>query len=461
MKVSPEIFKAYDIRCIPGQDCDAKTFYLIGQEMVKALDAKKMAIGRDARESSPRLQQALIQGVLDAGADVVDLGLITTPMLYFSSHFLPDVDSAMSVTASHNPGEWNGAKACLRDAVPVGQEEAFEQVRERVLARQDEEIEVPEEAHSSQGQLSKRDIKEDYYRYFSKFAKLGDKKFKVVIDCANTMGVLELPFYEKYLADNFEVVKMYCDLENSAYRNAHEANPLKTETLQELQEKVKEEQADLGIAYDGDADRVGFVDEKGEIIPMDLVTGLIAKVFLEDEKNKGRIFLYDLRSSRAVKEVIEENGGIAHECRVGHTLIKKQMREEDALFAGELSGHYYFQANKNGEVSTLAALTLLNLMAETGQPISELVQDLRRYYHSGEINFVVQDKEAVMNKLKEIYSDGQLSELDGIKIDYPDWWFNVRPSNTEPVLRLNMEAKTAELLEEKKREIIDLIRQYS
>ncbi len=459
MKTNPEIFKAYDIRGIYGKDCDEKTFYLIGQEMVKALGVKKMAVGRDARESSPVLYNALMQGILDMGVDVVALGVITTPMLYFSSHFLKDVDGAMSVTASHNPGEWNGVKTCLRNAVPVGGEVGIDVTKVGVLARENEEINIPKKAHSSKGMLSEYDIKEDYYNYFVKFAKLGDKKFKIVVDCANAMGVLELPFYEKYLANNFEVVKLDCDLENSAYQNSHEANPLKTETLVNLQKKVVSENADLGIAYDGDADRVGFVDEKGVIIPMDLVTGLIAKVLLEKEENKGRVILYDLRSSRAVKEVIEENGGIAHECRVGHTLIKAQMLEENALFAGELSGHYYFQANKNGEVSTLAALTLLNLMAKTGQPISELVQDLRRYYHSGEINSEVGDKEAVIEKLKEKYSDGELSELDGIKIDYPDWWFNVRQSNTEPVLRLNVEAKTKEMMEEKRDELLAIIRE--
>jgi phosphomannomutase len=458
MKINPEIFKAYDIRCIYGEDCDAKTFYLIGQEMVKILGVKKMAIGCDARESSPILHNALMQGVLDAGVDVVNLGMITTPMLYFSSHFLSDVDGAMSITASHNPGEWNGVKTCLRNAVPVGKKNGINATRDNVLKRQSEEINALEQAHSSKGKLTNIDIKKDYYNYFLKFAKLVDKKFKVVIDCANTMGVLELPFYKKYLANNFEVVELYCDLENSAYKNSHEANPLKVETLAELQKKVVEESADLGISYDGDADRVGFVDEKGAVIPMDLVTGLISKVLLEKEENKGRIILYDLRSSRAVKEVIEENGGIAHESRVGHTLIKKQMMDENALFTGELSGHYYFQANKNGEVSTLAALTLLNLMAETGDAISELIQDLRRYHHSGEINSEVEDKEAILTKLKEQYSDGELSELDGIKIDYADWWFNVRQSNTEPVLRLNVEAKSKEMMEEKRDELLKIIR---
>ncbi|HIP49286.1 MAG TPA: phosphomannomutase/phosphoglucomutase [Lutibacter sp.] len=457
MKLNPEIFKAYDVRGIYGEDFDEQAMYLIGQEAVKELGAKKLAIGRDARESGDILYQSLIQGVLDAGADVVSLGLVTTPMLYFSSHFFDDVDGAIAVTASHNPGEWNGVKICRRNATPVGSASGLNNIRDGVIERQNEEVNTPEKASSSKGELSAYNLKPEYYEYFTKFAKLGDKKFKVVIDCANTMGILELPFYKEYLKDNFEVVELYCDMD-SAYVGSHEANPLKIETLEELQKKVVAENANLGISYDGDADRVGFVDENGEIIPMDLATGLIAKVLLEKEENKGSTILYDLRSSRAVKEVIEESGGVAHECRVGHAFIKQQMVKEDALFAGELSGHYYFQANKNGEVSTLAALILLNLMAETNESISELVKDLRRYSHSGEINSEVEDKDAVITALEEKYSDGKFSELDGIKVDYSDWWFNVRASNTEPVLRLNIEAKTQEQMEEKRDELLKLIR---
>jgi phosphomannomutase len=274
------------------------------------------------------------------------------------------------------------------------------------------------------------------------------------------MGYFELPFYidKKYLGEHFEVIKLYCDIE-SAYEGSHEANPLKTETLDELRERVIAERADIGIAYDGDADRVGFVDEKGEVIPMDLATGLIAKTLLHNKSEEdSNVILYDLRSSRAVKEVIEEAGGVARECRVGHAFIKEQMREHDALFAGELSGHYYFNANKNGEVSTLAVITLLNLMAETKKPISALVEDLRRYFHSGEINSEVEDKDAVISKLKEEYGDGELTQMDGIKIDYPEWWFNVRASNTEPLLRLNLEAKTKEIMEEKRDELLSIIR---
>ncbi len=444
--MNKEIFKAYDIRGIYPTDIDEDTVYKIGRAIVDELDAKVLAVGRDARESGPLLHKALISGVTDAGCDVIDLGMITTPMLYFSSHQL-DVDGAIAVTASHNPGEYNGIKVCRKNAIPVGSASGLNDIRDAVITNQFSEI-------KEIGNVSQHDIKPAYYEYFGKFANFEDKKFTIVVDCANTMGVLELPFYTKEFADNFDVIELYCDLDN-AY-NAHEANPLNTDTLAELQTRVIKEGADLGIAYDGDADRVGFVDETGKIIPMDLITGLIAKVLLE--KNKDAIILYDLRSSRAVKEIIEESGGTAHECRVGHAFIKQQMLEEDALFAGELSGHYYFQANKNGEVSTLAAFTLLNLMVETNQKISQLIQDLHRYHHSGEINSEVHDKDAVLATLKEKYADGKLSELDGIKIDFPDWWFNVRASNTEPVLRLNCEATTQELMEQKRDELLAIIR---
>lgn len=440
-----EIFKAYDIRGIYPTEIDEDAVYKIGRAIVEELDAKVLAIGRDARESGPSLHTALTNGITDAGCDVVDLDMITTPMLYFASHHL-DVDGAVAVTASHNPGEYNGIKVCRKNAVPVGSTSGLNNIRDAVIANKFNTT-------TGQGIVSQYDIKPKYYEYFGKFANFKDKKFTIVVDCANTMGVLELPFYKKEFADNFNVIELYCDLSN-AY-NAHEANPLNTDTLAELQSKIIEEGADLGIAYDGDADRVGFVDETGQIIPMDLVTGLISRVLLET--NPDSIILYDLRSSRAVKEVIEESGGIAHECRVGHAFIKQQMVEENALFAGELSGHYYFQANKNGEVSTLAAFTLLNLMTETDKKISELIQDLRRYHHSGEINSEVNDKDAVILKLKKKYADGKLSELDGIKIDFPDWWFNVRASNTEPVLRLNCEAKTLEMMEQKRDELLAII----
>ena len=337
-------------------------------------------------------------------------------------------------------------KVALRGAIPVGENSGLREIRDLALRG-----EFPETV--TRGSMTSEDIKPAYYGYFSSFADFNDKKFKVVIDTANAMGVLELPIYEQF-ADNLQIINLYNDLDRAF--DCHEANPLKLETLDELREKVKETDAALGIAYDGDADRIGFVDERGEIIPMDLTTALLAKIILQ--KRPGATILYDLRSSKAVKEVIEENGGIAKECRVGHAFIKRQMREDGAIFAGEFSGHYYFEENSFAEAGTLPALLLLNLMAETGQSISELVADTRRYFHSGEINSEVHDKDAILAKLKETYADGTSHELDGLKVEYPDWWFNVRPSNTEPLLRLNLEADTQEKMEAKRDELLAIIR---
>lgn len=453
-----EIFKAYDVRGIYPTDIDEDALYAMGHAIVSVLGATRLAVGRDARESGPSLQAALIKGITDAGCNVIDLDMITTPMLYFASWQLANVDGAIAVTASHNPSEYNGVKICRRDAIPVGADTGLNDIRDKVIAILDSP--TPPPISSTLGQVSAHSITTEYYNFVAKFAQFNNKKFHVVIDCANTMGVLELPIYHRF-ADNIQITELYCDLDN-AY-NAHEANPLNTSTLDELRAKVTAVNADLGIAYDGDADRIGFVDETGALIPMDLITGLLARTLLVD--NPGATVLYDLRSSCATAEAIEEAGGIAKECRVGHSFIKKQMADEQAFFAGELSGHYYFDVNKYGELSTLVAFTLLNLMTETEQSISALVADLRRYHHSGEINSEVTDKDVVISKLKETYADGELTELDGIKISYwsapagARWWFNVRASNTEPVLRLNLEADTPELLAQKRTELLALIRE--
>lgn len=441
----PGIFKAYDIRGIYPTEINEDAAYAIGRAAVEHLALKQIGVGRDMRASSPSLFASFTQGVMDAGCDVIDLGIITTPMVYFAAGRL-DIDAAISLTASHNPPEYNGMKIALRGAVPVGEHSGLREIRDIALAGNFIESE-------HKGTMTAEDIRPAYYSYFAAFADFRDKHFTLVIDTANAMGIFELPIYQQF-PENLTVVNLYADLEHPF--ECHEANPLKLDTLDELRAKVIETQADLGIAYDGDADRIGFVDEKGEIIPMDLVTGLLAKIILD--KHPGATILYDLRSSRAVKEIIEENGGIAKECRVGHANIKRQMREDGAIFAGELSGHYYFEENSFAEAGTLPALLLLNLMAETGQQISELVQTLRRYTHSGEINSEVEDKEGVLTKLKAAYADGKQHELDGLKVDYPDWWFNVRPSNTEPLLRLNLEAKTPELMQEKQAELLAVIR---
>ncbi len=439
------IFKAYDIRGVYGPDIDDETAYRIGRALIVHFQATKIAVGRDVRASSPALFEAFTRGVMDQGGDVIDLGVVTTPMVHFAAGRL-EVDLAVAITASHNPPEYNGIKVDLKGAIPVGEKTGLSDIRDLVLANN-----FPES--TTRGTLTEEDIRPAYYAFFASFGKLGDRRFTLAIDTANAMGIVELPIYDAF-KDNLTIFNLYNDL--SQPFSAHEANPLKTETLDELCELVKEKGADMGIAYDGDADRIGFVDEHGVVIPMDLVTGLVAQIMLE--KNPGATILYDLRSSRAVKEAIESKGGRAIECRVGHAFIKRQMRDDGAIFAGELSGHYYFVENSYAEASTLVAIHLLNLMAETGRTLSELVGELRRYVHSGEINSEVEDKDAVLMRLREKYADGKQHDLDGLKVEYPDWWFNVRPSNTEPLLRLTMEADTEAHMIEKRDELLALIR---
>lgn len=443
--MNPGIFKAYDIRGVYGVDFDDETAYRIGRALIVHFQATKVAVGRDVRASSPALFEAFTRGVMDQGGDVVDLGVVTTPMVHFAAGRL-EVDLAVAITASHNPPEYNGIKVDLKGAIPVGEKTGLSDIRELVLANS-----FPESA--DHGTLSEEDIRPAYYSFFASFGKLGDRRFTLAIDTANAMGIVELPIYDAF-KDNLTVFNLYNDL--SQPFSAHEANPLKTETLDELCAFVKEKSADMGIAYDGDADRIGFVDETGRVIPMDLITGLVAQIVLE--KNPGATILYDLRSSRAVKEAIEEKGGRAIECRVGHAFIKRQMRDVGAIFAGEFSGHYYFVENSHAEASTLVALHLLNLMAETGKTLSELVAEMRRYAHSGEINSEVEDKDAILMRLRERYADGTQHDLDGLKVEYSDWWFNVRPSNTEPLLRLNCEANTEALMIEKRDELLAIIR---
>ncbi|MDQ1283884.1 MAG: phosphomannomutase [Patescibacteria group bacterium] len=444
--INPGIFKAYDIRGLYPEEINADTAYNIGRALITYTKAKKVAVGIDMRESSPKLEEAVIKGMIDQGANVVKIGLSSTPMLYFASWNL-DVDAAVMVTASHNPAEYNGMKFCLKGAVPIGEGSGMEEIRDLAIKGEFSDG-IDKGAVGEDGEL-----KNKYIGYIAGFFKSGLGRRKVVVDFANGMGIVDKDVYQK-LSSDIEAVYLYDDFDGR-FPN-HEANPLKTETLEALQKKVLEEKADLGISYDGDADRVGFVSEKGEVIPMDYVIALLAKEVLK--KYPGSLVLMDLRSSNAVREVIEEAGGKVNRCRVGHSLIKKQMREEQAVFAGELSGHYFFEENSKSEMATLAAVTILNLMNQTGQKMSELVANLKRYFHSGEINSDVADKDAVLEKLKEKYSDGKLDTLDGIRIDFPDWWFNVRASNTEPKLRLNLEAKTKELMEEKRDEVLGIIR---
>ena len=346
------------------------------------------------------------------------------------------------ITASHNPGEWNGFKLCRAQAVPISGATGIADIEALALANEWTPAEKP-------GTMSQYDIAAEYGAFLRSHAKM-DRKLKVVVDYANAMGSYEIAGIE----DMFEIIPMYKELDGT-FPN-HEANPLHTSTLDALRKKVVETGADFGAGFDGDADRCGFIDDKGDIIPMDMFTALIAQDILSEGP---ATILYDLRSSRAVRESIEEHGGRAVMSRVGHAFIKTQMREENAVFAGELSGHYYFKENFVAESQGLAMIKLANLLCKENRPVSDMVDPLRKkYFQSGEINSKVADVPAILNAIKAKYADGHMFELDGISVEYPTWWFNVRASNTEPLLRLIVEADTKEAMEEKRDALLALIR---
>ena len=434
------IFKAYDIRGVYPADINADIAEAIGRAYIEFTGAKKVVVGRDMRPHSQPLFEGLSRGMLAQGADVIDLGLCSTPMSYFANGTLK-ADGSVMITASHNPGEWNGFKLCRANAVPISGATGIMDIQKIAEAKSWKKCDRP-------GKLSSYDIAPEYGKFLRSFAKM-DRKLKVVVDYANAMGLYEIAG----ITDLFDIVPLYDTLDGT-FPN-HEANPLHLATLDAIRAKVKEVGADFGAAFDGDADRCGFIDDRGEIIPMDLFTALIAQDILS---NGPATILYDLRSSRAVPECIRENGGKAIQSRVGHAFIKAQMRENDAVFAGELSGHYYFKQNFTAESQGLAMIMLSNLICKKNKPLHELVQPLRKYFSSGEINSTVADVKPILDAIRKKYADGNMSELDGISSEYPNWWFNVRSSNTEPLLRLIVEADTRQLMEEKRDELLKLIR---
>ena len=435
-----EIFKAYDIRGVYPADINGEIAEKIGRAYIEFTGAKKVVVGRDMRPHSLELFEGLARGMTAQGADVIDLGLSSTPQSYFANGTLK-ADGSVMITASHNPGEWNGFKLCKAQAVPISGATGIMDIKRIAESGAWKKDCVP-------GKISTYDIKKEYAAFLRSFSKV-DRKLKVVVDYANSMGLYEIAG----VTDLFDIVPMYDELDGT-FPN-HEANPLKTDTLDAIRAKVKETGADFGAAFDGDADRCGFIDNNGDIIPMDLFTALIAQDILSAGP---ATILYDLRSSRAVPECIEANGGKAIRCRVGHAFIKNQMRENDAVFAGELSGHYYFKQNFTAESQGLAMIMLANLICKTGKKVSDLVAPLRKYFSSGEINSNVAEVAPVLDAIRSRYADGNMFELDGVSVEYSDWWFNVRASNTEPLLRLIVEADSLELMESKKDELLGIIR---
>ncbi len=375
---------------------------------------------------------------------MIDIGLATTPMNYFAISHLKAA-GGVQVTASHNPAQYNGLKFSRHGALPVSGDGGIKVMEQKVAAG-----DLPQ-GGDARARSRKADIYDAYQKHILSFLRHPEKRrLKVAIDAANGMGTIDKEILEKM---GIDLVPLYFELDGS-FPN-HEANPLKEENLHDLMRLVRESGADLGVAFDGDADRAAFIDETGEPIGSDLMTGLIAGELLDREP--GKAVIYDLRSSRAVPEYIQEHGGVARRERVGHSFMKATLRQRNGIFGGELAGHYYFRDHSYADAPLLSVVEVLNLLRETGKPLSELVRPLRRYAKSPEINFEVEDKQAKMDELARRYSDAEIDYLDGITLSYPDWWANVRPSNTEPFLRLVLEAKTAEQLEEKKRELFEIL----
>jgi len=446
--LDPSVFKAYDVRGLYPSQLDEDGAYRIGRAYVEHFEPRSIAVGRDMRVSSPSMAAAAIEGAADGGADVLDIGLVGTEMVYYAVGEL-GLEGGICVTASHNPGEYTGLKIVRRGALPVGGDSGLEDIKTRALAGFG-----PVERR---GEVREEDVWPGFVDKVLSFVEPDAiRPLRVVVDAANGMaGVMLPPVLERL--PQLDVVR--CFFEPDGTFPNHEPNPLLPENREFVVRKTREESADVGVAFDGDADRCFFVDDTGEFVPGDFVTALLAAAVLEREP--GAKVIYDVRASRAVPETIERAGGIPVMNRVGHAFIKQRMRKEDATFAGEVSAHYYFRDFSQADSGVVPFLLMLELLSRRGQKLSEILAPLReRFFLTGEINTPVDDVPLKLQELKERYAaeGARISHLDGISIDFDDWHFNVRPSNTEPLLRLNLEAFSRARMEEKRDEVLSLIR---
>jgi phosphomannomutase len=444
--LDPGVFKAYDVRGVYGKEIDEEGAYAVGRAYVEQFEPRRIAVGRDMRLSSPSMAAALIEGAADGGADVHDLGMVGTEMVYFAVGEL-GLDGGVAVTASHNPKEYTGMKIVRRGALPVGIESGLAEVRDRALRGDWRE--------AARGSVEPEDIWDRFVdRVLSFVDPSAIKPLRVVIDAANGMAGAMLPPVLERLP---QVDAVRCNFETDGAFPNHEPNPLLPENREFIVRTTREESADFGVAYDGDADRCFFVDDAGEFIPGDFTTALFAESILAREPG-GKV-IYDVRASWAVPEAIRAAGGKPLVNRVGHSFIKQRMREEDAVFGGEVSAHYYFRDFSQADSGVIPFLLMLELVSRRGR-LSEILAPFRsRYFITGEINTPVDDVALKLQELKERFGhEGKVSHLDGISIDAEDWHLNVRPSNTEPLLRLNLEARSRELMERKRDEVLSLIR---
>ena len=446
--LDPSVFKAYDVRGLYPSQLDEDGAYRIGRAYVEHFEPRRIAVGRDMRLSSPTMAEAAIEGAADGGANVLDLGLVGTEMLYHAVGEL-GLEGGICVTASHNPREYTGMKIVRRGALPVGGDSGLAEIRALGEAGFD--------PVTRRGAVRPEDVWSGFVdKVLSFIEPAAIRPLRVVVDAANGMaGVMLPPVLERL--PQLDVVRCYFEPDGS-FPN-HEPNPLLPENREFIVATVQKEAADLGVAYDGDADRCFFVDDTGEFVPGDFVTALIAQTMLR--RSPGEKVIYDVRASWAVPETIERAGGVPLVNRVGHAFIKQRMRSEDAVFAGEVSAHYYFRDFSQADTGVVPFLLMLDLLSERDTKLSEILAPFRRrFFLTGEINTPVADVPLKLQELKERYvaAGGRVSHLDGVSIDFEDWHFNVRPSNTEPLLRLNLEALSEELMVEKRDEVLALVR---
>ena len=448
--MNPNIFKAYDVRGVYPTELDEAIFHEIGRAFVTYLKARRIGVGRDMRVSSPSLAAAFIAGAREQGADVVDYGMIATDMIYYAVG-TDDLDGGAQITASHNPKQYNGCKMVGRGNVPLSGEAGISDIRDMIAGKR-----IPPAA-AKPGNLTQRSALDGYVQHVLSFIDPAIiKPFRTVLDAGCGMGGLVAPPLFKALPCKVDALCFTID----GTFPTHEANPLIEENRRDIVERVKSTGAEIGIAWDGDADRCFFIDEDGEFVSGDFVTALLAHAFML--KEPGATVVYDLRASYAVKDMATEYGGKAVMNRVGHAFFKGRMRELNAVFGGEVTGHYYFRENFYCDNGFIPALLILELMSKKNQSLKQLLEPLRaKYFISGEINTKVPTMDVVGAKLAAIeshYKDAKISKLDGVSVEYPDWHFNVRPSNTEPLLRLNLEGTTPAQMEARRDEVLAIIR---
>ena len=439
------LFKAYDIRGIAPEELTSDIAYRIGRALVVYLEADNVCVGRDMRVSGPLLTSALIEGIRDQGADVTDIGLISTDGLYFAvgKYGFP---AGVMVTASHNPAEYNGFKLCREEARPLSMDQGIGEIRDLVITNAFSDP-------GRRGDLIERDVTEEFVEHALSMIDLSViRPYTVAVDAGNGMaGKIVPPVFERLPCT---LIPLYFELDGT-FPN-HEANPIEPENIKDLQATVLTKGADIGIAFDGDADRMFIIDDRGQFVSGDMVTAMVAKAMLE--KHPGAPIVYNLICSRTVPEVIEAAGGVPVRSRVGHSFIKALMREHDAIFGGEHSGHFYFRDNWYADSGLIAFLTMLELLSREGTSLSRYLGPLDTRYRSGEVNTEVADIPGTIERVRAAFSDGEIDKLDGMTIEYPTWWFNLRASNTQPLLRLNVEADDPEELRLRLNDVLEVVR---